>query len=58
MQNIPRSQIAVFVTGLVLAIALVGCGGHDHNDSTGQVVSELTVRNITPTTNFSSRMAE
>jgi hypothetical protein len=54
MHNIPRSQFAVFVTGLVLAISLVGCGGHDdHNDSTGQVVSELTVPNITPTTNFS-----
>jgi hypothetical protein len=54
MQNIRHSQAATFVTGFVLALALAGCGGNDdHNDSTGQVVSELTVPNIAPTTNFS-----
>ncbi|OTP78909.1 YncE family protein [Caballeronia sordidicola] len=54
MQNISHSRVASVVASLALANALAGCGGHDNNgDATGQVVSELTVPNIAPTTNFS-----
>ncbi|OTP65734.1 hypothetical protein [Caballeronia sordidicola] len=52
MQNLLHSRIAIFVVGFALAAALNGCGG-DHNDSTGQVVGELAVPNVAPTTNFS-----